>query len=121
MIRCRARRLSRIASATRASLTSLVSLPLNTLEAKPGAHWQSLFRDVDIVRNTLSGASAVLLADLPFALLFLGIIFVVAPAIVIFGPGAARRCAVVRPTDLSFPKNNWKRPKTFTMNFAAGT
>ncbi|MBL6945435.1 MAG: ATP-binding cassette domain-containing protein [Rhodospirillales bacterium] len=57
------------------------SLPLKTLEAQPGAHWQSLFRDVDIVRNTLSGASAILMADLPFAILFLGVIFVVAPAI----------------------------------------
>ncbi|MBL6945399.1 MAG: ATP-binding cassette domain-containing protein [Rhodospirillales bacterium] len=57
------------------------SLPLKTLETQTGAHWQSLFRDVDIVRNTLSGASAILMADLPFAILFLGVIFVVAPAI----------------------------------------
>ena len=57
------------------------SLPLKTLEAQPGAYWQSLFRDVDIVRNTLSGSSAILMADLPFAILFLGVIFVVAPAI----------------------------------------
>jgi len=58
-----------------------MALPLKTLEAKPGAHWQSLFRDVDVVRNTLSGASAVLMADLPFAILFLGVVFVIAPAI----------------------------------------
>lgn len=58
-----------------------MSLPMKTLEAKPGAHWQSLFRDVDVVRNTLSGASAILMADLPFAILFLGVIFVIAPAI----------------------------------------
>ena len=58
-----------------------MSLPMKTLESKPGAHWQSLFRDVDIVRNTLSGASAILMADLPFAILFLGVIFVIAPAI----------------------------------------
>lgn len=58
-----------------------MSLPMKTLETKPGAHWQSLFRDVDVVRNTLSGASAILIADLPFAVLFLGVIFVIAPAI----------------------------------------
>lgn len=58
-----------------------VSLPMKTLESRPGAHWQSLFRDVDTVRNTLSGASAVLMADLPFAILFFGVIFVIAPAL----------------------------------------
>ena len=56
----------------------LMRLPLQTLESQPSAHWSSLFRDVDVVRNTLSGASALLLADLPFAILFLILIFVIA-------------------------------------------
>ncbi|HEC91320.1 MAG TPA: peptidase domain-containing ABC transporter, partial [Alphaproteobacteria bacterium] len=56
----------------------VVSMPLDVLEKFPGAHWQSLFRDVDTIRNTLSGATAVLIADLPFAFLFLGIIFIIA-------------------------------------------
>jgi len=56
----------------------LMRLPLQTLESRPSAHWSSLFRDVDMVRNTLSGASALLLADLPFAILFLVLIFVIA-------------------------------------------
>jgi len=56
----------------------LMRLPLQDLESKPSAHWSSLFRDVDVVRNTLSGASALLLADLPFAILFLILIFVIA-------------------------------------------
>jgi ATP-binding cassette subfamily C protein LapB len=56
-----------------------VSLPLHVLESKPASHWQSLFRDVDVVRNTLSGASALLMADLPFALLFFSLILVIAP------------------------------------------
>jgi ATP-binding cassette subfamily C protein LapB len=56
-----------------------VSLPLHVLESKPANHWQSLFRDVDVIRNTLSGASALLMADLPFALLFFGLILVIAP------------------------------------------
>ena len=54
----------------------VMALPLQTLENQPGAYWQALFRDVDTVRNTLSGASALLLADLPFFFLFLGLIMV---------------------------------------------
>jgi len=45
---------------------------------RPAAYWQQLFRDIDVIRNTLSGASALLILDLPFILLFLGMIFVVA-------------------------------------------
>ena len=62
----------------RALFEKLMSLPLQTLEAMPGAYWQSLFRDVDTVRNTLSGAAAVLMADLPFVVVFLALIFVIA-------------------------------------------
>ncbi len=82
----RSRILQRVALRVDVAVGQLVfekfmALPLKTLESKPGAYWQTLFRDVDVVRNTLSGASAVLMADLPFAILFLGVIFVVAPAI----------------------------------------
>lgn len=56
----------------------LLALPLRMLESKPAAFWQLLFRDVEVVRNTLSGASAVLIADLPFTLLFFVLIFVLA-------------------------------------------
>lgn len=56
----------------------LMRLPMQTLEGQPSAHWSSLFRDVDVVRNTLSGATALLVADLPFAILFLVLIFVIA-------------------------------------------
>lgn len=59
----------------------LMGLPLQTLESRPSAYWQSLFRDVDVVRNTVSGASALLMADLPFALLFLALTFVIAPPV----------------------------------------
>jgi PrtD family type I secretion system ABC transporter len=55
----------------------LMLLPLRTLEARPSAFWQQLFRDVDTIRNTLSGASALLLADLPFVLLFLAVIYTI--------------------------------------------
>jgi len=60
-----------------------VSLPMQTLEGQSSAHWQSLFRDADVVRNTLSGASALLIADLPFAIFFLILIFVIAKPIAI--------------------------------------
>jgi hypothetical protein len=56
----------------------VMSLPLPELEGKQAAFWNALFRDVDTVRNTLSGPTALLLVDLPFALLFLGLIVVIA-------------------------------------------
>ena len=56
----------------------LMRLPLQNLESQPSAHWSSLFRDVDMIRNTLSGSTALLVADLPFAFLFLILIFVIA-------------------------------------------
>ena len=59
----------------------LMALPLQDLETQPAAHWQALFRDVDTVRNTLSGASAVLVADLPFVVLFVALMFVIAAPI----------------------------------------
>jgi len=59
----------------------VLALPLRTLESRPAAFWQLLFRDVDVIRNTLSGASALLVLDLPFILLFLAVIFIVAEPI----------------------------------------
>jgi len=56
----------------------LLAVPLRVLETRPAAYWQQLFRDADVIRNSLSGASALLVLDLPFVLLFLGMIFVVA-------------------------------------------
>ena len=62
----------------RALFDKFAALPLHTLEKHPAAYWQSLFRDVEVVRNTLSGASAVLICDLPFIVLFLAVIFIIA-------------------------------------------
>ncbi|TCS61348.1 ATP-binding cassette domain-containing protein [Varunaivibrio sulfuroxidans] len=56
----------------------LMGAPMKALEARPSAYWQALFRDVDVVRNTLSGASAVLVADLPFVVIFVTLIFIIA-------------------------------------------
>jgi PrtD family type I secretion system ABC transporter len=54
------------------------ALPLRALETRPASFWQVLFRDIDVIRNMMSGASALLILDLPFAVLFLMMIFVVA-------------------------------------------
>ena len=63
----------------------LMLVPLRHLEAKPTSYWQQLFRDVDNIRNTLSGATALLLVDLPFFFLFLGVIAVIGrPLLVVF-------------------------------------
>lgn len=66
----------------RAVFEKFTSLPLNVLESRPANHWQAMFRDVDAVRNTLSGASAILICDLPFAVLFFGLIAVIATPII---------------------------------------
>ncbi|GLQ07189.1 peptidase domain-containing ABC transporter [Sneathiella chinensis] len=54
------------------------SLPLRVLESRPSSYWQGLFRDADMVRNTVAGPPFLLLIDLPFSLLFVGLIFVIA-------------------------------------------
>lgn len=56
----------------------IMALPLRGLESRPASYWQLLFRDIESVRNTLSGATAILVADLPFAVLFLSVVFLIA-------------------------------------------
>jgi ATP-binding cassette subfamily C protein LapB len=56
----------------------LLAVPLRTLEARTAAYWHALFRDTETVRNAFSGGTAVLLADLPFAVIFLAFMFVIA-------------------------------------------
>lgn len=56
----------------------LSQLPLRQLEKSEGARWLVLQRDVERVRNTLGGAPVVLAVDVPFALLFLALIAVIA-------------------------------------------
>jgi len=62
----------------------VTALPLDKLEVESSGYWQSLFKDVDMIRNVLSGAPAILLADLPFTLVFFAIIWVIAAPIVPF-------------------------------------
>jgi len=59
-------------------VNKLLALPLRTLESRPGSFWHLLFRDADVIRNTLSGATAVLVTDLVFGALFLGIVALIA-------------------------------------------
>jgi len=66
---------------SRSLFRQLLALPLRDLETRPAPFWTSLFRDIDVVRNTASGPSAFLAADLPFALIFVGLAFVIAPKI----------------------------------------
>ena len=56
----------------------ILALPMAALENRPNAHWNALFRDIEIIRNTLSGPSAVLVTDLPFAVLFIGLVVIIA-------------------------------------------
>ncbi len=66
----------------RSLFDKVTSLPLDMLESRASGFWQALFRDVDMIRNTLSGAPAILLADLPFTFVFLGIIWIIAEPLV---------------------------------------
>ncbi len=62
----------------RALFDKILGLPLRVLEGRPAAYWQALFRDAEMVRNAVSGPTAALVTDLPFAILFLILIFVIA-------------------------------------------
>ncbi len=59
----------------------LLALPLRALERTTVNDWNTAFRDADVVRNTLSGSSAVLLCEFPFALLFAVLIWIIAAPI----------------------------------------
>jgi ATP-binding cassette subfamily C protein LapB len=82
----RSRLLQRLALAVDVGLgrrlaEKIAALPLRTLESQPTPVWQALFRDVETVRNTLAGATALLLSDLPFILVFFGLVAAIAPPV----------------------------------------
>ena len=79
----RARMLQRTAleidiGVNRRVLDRLMAVPLRTLENRSVAQWDILFRDATAVRDTLSGPTAIAVADLPFAVLFLAVIYAIA-------------------------------------------
>jgi ATP-binding cassette subfamily C protein LapB len=65
----------------RALFQRLTGLPLRQLETHTDAQWQNLLRDQEAVRDTLAGPSTVLVVDLPFIVLFLLVIWLVASPI----------------------------------------
>jgi ATP-binding cassette subfamily C protein LapB len=65
----------------RALYDKVMNLPMLTLESRPVAYWQLLFRDMEMVRNALSGPSAALAIDLPFAVIFFIVVFILAPPV----------------------------------------
>lgn len=69
------------AAVGRALYNKVVSLPLRVLESRPTTFWQAVFRDVDAIRNAVSGPSAALMLDLPFAVLFFFVILILAPPV----------------------------------------
>lgn len=59
----------------------LTTLPLRLLEERPGSYWQGIFADMQSVRAVLSGPTAVMLLDIPFAILFVVVLFIIAPSV----------------------------------------
>jgi len=49
----------------------MMALPTPQLEKLPPSYWQAVYRDVEVVRGTFSGATAMLIIDLPFVVLSL--------------------------------------------------
>jgi ATP-binding cassette subfamily C protein LapB len=62
----------------RETLHRMLNLPTLALEGRSPGFWQAIYRDVEIVRATCSGATAMLLVDLPFLVLALLVIAIVA-------------------------------------------
>lgn len=65
----------------RALLDRLNNLPLRRLEAQGDADWHGLLRDQEFIRDTLAGPATILLVDLPFILMFITVIWLVAQPI----------------------------------------
>lgn len=57
----------------------LTQLSTLELESKPPAFWQTMFRDIELIRSTTTGAPALLLIDLPFTIMTLIVIGIIAP------------------------------------------
>jgi ATP-binding cassette, subfamily C, bacterial LapB len=60
----------------------LTLLPALILEQRPPAFWQTMFRDIELIRATTAGGVALLLVDLPFMLItFVLLAFIAWPLI----------------------------------------
>lgn len=61
----------------------LADMPLIELEARSPAFWQAMFRDIELVRSVMAGAPALLLIDLPFIVLTLILLSIIAPPLLV--------------------------------------
>jgi ATP-binding cassette subfamily C protein LapB len=82
----RARLLQHVALELDTSISSKIfhafmHAPLKVLENRNGSYWQRVFHDSDTIRAMVSGGTAVILSDIPFIILFLGLIGIVAQPI----------------------------------------
>ncbi len=55
-------------------LEKVFKIPAKKMEKKNDAFWHSVFSDIDVIRNGLSGSYIINLFDIPFVVLFMGII-----------------------------------------------
>ena len=57
-------------------------LKLENLEKKPAWFWQNIFRDVTQIRNFIGGGTVIIFIDIPFSILFITIIYLIAPPLI---------------------------------------
>ena len=62
----------------RDALKRMMQLPMADLEQRNAGFWQAVYRDIEIVRMTCSGPTAILMVDLPFVVLSLALIAIIA-------------------------------------------
>lgn len=62
----------------RDALKRMMQLPMADLEQRNAGFWQAVYRDIEIVRMTCSGPTAILMVDLPFVVLSLALIAFIA-------------------------------------------
>jgi len=65
----------------RTLFAKLANLPLTVIESKTMPQWQVLHRDAETVRNICAGPPVLLFLDLPFVVLFIGVVWVIAAPI----------------------------------------
>ena len=57
-------------------------LNLEDLEKKPAWFWQNIFRDVAQIRNFIGGGTVIIFIDIPFSIIFISIIYLIAPPLI---------------------------------------
>lgn len=55
-------------------LDKVFKLPVKKIEKKKDSFWTTLFADIDVIRNGLSGSYIMNIVDIPFVFLFVGVI-----------------------------------------------